>query len=420
MTLLAAEDPSAATRHVANGLNQWLQQRHPDYVRAVTTGADGRPTGKLPFERFFHLRGLTYNYQAGVWTDESGDATTFALQGRAAILQFGLHYGRLIHQPENFSPYSLQHSAEILNSRLQATIEALNLDVQDLFVAPTLDRIEQIVRRFKEVDYAQVGKTSVASLSGVATAVTSKSVSAFDVTPPLRLTELLQKAGSLSTELEKFIPEVTKPGAAEPTTRLAGTLPVSQLAGLIGAFGEERSVWRELAAGVSLTITPDVLRDMTSAELEIDLKTGDPQAGSREEGVRPLSRVSQHDVKTKVYVNALDFFDLSTFASQSTLQGERGYVPVVGPIWRGLFSDVPVVGKLFSWQRGPQTVYHRSLVLTNSFITPTAMGVAVLYPTELIDLQTGQRSDYTDETFTGQSEAVNNYLKVHVRPRLDR
>ena len=143
-------------------------------------------------------------------------------------------------------------------------------------------------------------------------------------------------------------------------------------------------MWRELQAGISLTITPNVLRNMTSAELKVDLKTGDPQ-GTKEEGVRTLSRVTQHDLNTSVYVNALDFFDLSAFVSQSSLDGGRGYVPIIGPVWRGLFSDVPGIGNLFSWRKGPQSVYQQSLVLTNSFITPTAMGIALLYPTDSTD-----------------------------------
>jgi hypothetical protein len=321
-----------------------------------------------------------------------------ARQGRKALVDFALNYGRLVHQPQSFSAYSLQQSAESLNSRLQDATDALNFDMQDLFVAPTLARIQRIVRRFKDVEYAQVGKVSVASLSGVSTAVTSHSVNAFDVTPPLRLSELLDKADKLSKSTAPF----------DPAKNVVGALPLSQVIGLIGAFGEERSVWRELQSGVSLTVTPNVLRNMNSAELKIDLKTGDPQAGTREAGVRPLSRVSQHDVNTSIYVNALDFFDLSAFASQSTLNGGRGYVPIIGPVWEGLFGAIPVAGKLFSWNKGPQTVFSESLVLTNSFITPTAMGIALLYPTEL----TNERDEvviFTDDIFKSQREAVRKY-----------
>jgi hypothetical protein len=379
LRMVAAQDPGGAAAGIANGLDEWLRTSHQrDYAEALAR------QGRQPFERFFRARGLLQNSR-GAWTERADITTRGAFQGRIALLDFARHYSQLVHDPQGFSPYYLQQSAEALNTRLQAATDALNLDLQDLFVLPTLDTIRKIVREFKDVEYAQAGKTTVASLSGVATEVTSHSVNAFDVTPPLRLSELLTKAQSLATSAGAFIPKVKKEGAEEATDRLVGTMPLAQIVGLISAFGEERAVWRELQSGVSITVTPNVLRNMNSAELAIDLKTGDPQAGTREQGVRPLSRVSQHDVKTTVYVNALDFFDLSAFASQSTLGGGRGYVPIIGPIWQGLFGDIPVAGKLFSWQKPPQTVYSESLILTTSFVTPTAMGIALLYPTESSD-----------------------------------
>lgn len=405
LRLVAADNPSRAAEEFAHHLNKWLlESRYADYaVELRRRRSSPQETGeRVPFERFFVSRGLRRTSAA--WIDSDGDVRRGAEQGRMALLDFAFNYGRLVHQPQSFSAYHLQQSAEALNSRLQTGIDALNFDLQDLFVAPTLTRIENIVRRGKDVQYAQVGKVSVATLSGVATVVSSRSVNAFDVTPPLRLSELLDKASKLSTSVTPFDPE----------KNIVGALPLAQVIGLIGAFGEERSVWRELQSGVSITFTPNVLRNMTSAELKVDLKTGDPQAGTREAGVKPLSRVSQHDVNTSIYVNALDFFDLSAFASQSTLGGGRGYVPVIGPIWQGLFGEIPVAGKLFSWQKAPQTVYTESLVLTNAFITPTAMGVALLYPTQLTD-ENGNPVRATDELFEKQKLAVRSYKSQRSR-----
>lgn len=389
LRMIATDDPVAEAEGMAYALDAWLRTNHPNYVigvveekkrRSESKKQDSQPSvgyeRRRPFERFFRNRGLGYNGERNRWEQTGNLTKENAKRGKAALLNFALHYGRLVHEPQDFSPYYLQQSAAALNTRLQAATDALNLDMQDLFVAPTLDRIRGIVREFSDVEYAQVGKTSVASLSGIPTVVTSYSVNAFDVTPPLRLSDLLSKAKTLTDGATPFVPNAA-------TQNMVGAMPLAQVIGLIGAFGEERSVWRELKAGVSLSITPNVLRNMTSAELFVDLKTGDPQNGTRESGVRPLTRVSQHDVNTKVYVNALDFFDLSAFGSQSTLNGGRGYVPIIGPVWRGLFGEAPGIGTFFSWKKSPQTVYSQSLVLTTSFITPTAMGVAVLIPTDL-------------------------------------
>lgn len=301
--------------------------------------------------------------------------------GKAALLDFALHYGRLVHDPDKFDPYYLQQSSGTLNGRLQTAIDALNEDIRDLFVNPTLDKIRVIAAGFKDVQYAQVGRTTVSSLSGTPTIVSSKSVNTFESMKPLTLTDFLSGAKGIMDSTTPFVPNAAK-------TNMLGTIPFAEVLGLVGALGQDRSVWRELNSGVSFTITPSVLRNMSSAELNVVLETGDPVAPGTQQsgpGVRPLTRVSQHNVTTKVYVNALDFFDLSAFGSQATLSGERGYVPIIGPFWRGLFGDAPVIGELLSWKKPPKTVYSQSLVLTTSFITPTSMGVALLLPTDSPD-----------------------------------
>ena len=124
-------------------------------------------------------------------------------------------------------------------------------------------------------------------------------------------------------------------------------------------------------------------------------------------------------MNTTIYVNALDFFDLSAFVSQATLGGGRGMVPIIGSIWHGLFGAVPVAGNLFSWQKPPKTVYSDSLILTNSFITPTAMGIALLYPTEVPECRYSisptdtmeDRDKKLTKCFIDQCLAVNAYKR---------
>jgi hypothetical protein len=122
--------------------------------------------------------------------------------------------------------------------------------MQDMFIKPTLAQIQRRARRFRDVSYAQIGKTSVASLSGFTTRINSKAVNAFDVTPPLRLTELLQKAETLSQQVEGFLP---KPPPVDGTTAVLnlGNIPVAKIIGLLGAYGEDRALFLELNSGVN-------------------------------------------------------------------------------------------------------------------------------------------------------------------------
>ena len=214
LRLVAADDPSRAAQDMSSELRKSytdsagiLKKAHEQAL--VRIRAANKPkkankrvvlpdpeTEKHPFENFFRTRGLYYDGDALV--DKHNAVKGSAFQARGALLDFGLNYARLVNEPRCFSSYRLQQSADILNSRLQTAVDALNLDIQSLFVEPALRRIQEIVRNFDDVEYAQVGKTSVASLSGIPTQVTSHSVSAFDVTPPLRLSELLTTAKDLA------------------------------------------------------------------------------------------------------------------------------------------------------------------------------------------------------------------------------
>ncbi|MGK7947572.1 MAG: hypothetical protein AB4368_01875 [Xenococcaceae cyanobacterium] len=386
----SAEDSLKFNQVLYSHLIEFMNQdpRYEKYLAAM------KEKGRPPFDRFFRSRGLQpkcAKYQdlkkqqkceTWNWVEISpGTTENYVKINRKVLLEFALQYGNFVANPSQFSPYKLQQTANALNDRLQDTTNALNKDIEDFFVGATLDNIQEIVSRFGDVDYAQVGRTTIASLNGIETTVRSNSVSAFDVTPPLKLSELLANAENLSQQINSFIPTETLPGATEATELTAGGIPISRVIGLLAAFAEQESKFRELNTGVTLKFTPNVLRNMNSAELKIDLTIVDPTAtGTASEGVPPLSRIGEQTVTTSVYTDAVDLFALSTFSNQSTLEGGRGYVPVIGQVWRGIFSAIPGFGQLFSWKKAPKNVLHESILLTNSFITPTSMGLALLYP----------------------------------------
>ena len=302
----------------------------------------------------------------------------YTWRNRQALLDFALNYGNYISNPRTFDAYRLQQAAGNLDARLKPVVDAINLDVADLFIEPTLDKIQEIVRKHEDVEYAQVGKTSVASLNGIESKVTSKTVNAFNEPPPLDISKLLEDAQTTKAKVDSLVP---LPNPLPPDV-----VPTNTIISLLAAVSKDTSRWRTLTAGTSINITPNILRNSTSAELKVDLTFGPNVAGTAEEAddakppkVRPLSRIEQHKVETSIYVDTFDIFALSTFNSQITKDGGRSYIPVVGTIWQGIFSGIPGFGELFSWKNNPQNIYHQSMILTNSFIVPTAMGLGVLY-----------------------------------------
>jgi hypothetical protein len=392
----AAEDPAEKYNEVAEKLCLLFQR--PDYQDYITSLQKNPKKGKtpIPFENFVRLDLLQENppSQQPVKNGQSKPSckgniedVEFAkeenLRRRRAVLDFALQYANLRNNPDKFDPQSLQQSAESLNTLLDPLVEAINQDVSDLFIQPTLERIQAIVRRYRHVQYAEVGKTRVATLNGSKSTVASKSVSTFEGNPPLRLNELLQEVKAVSTNTEGVVPNI-------PITVGAQTIPAKLLVDVVAALSKDTSTWRELTSGISLDVTPSVLYNSASAELDIDFTIG-PKDVTAEiernsgENARKLSRINQNTVNTKVYVNTLDIFALSTFNSQTTVDGGRGYIPIIGTVWKGIFSSIPIFGELFSWRNPPKNVQHQSILLTNSFIVPTALGLVPLYPPQQED-----------------------------------
>ena len=418
-------------RNLANDLTRYLMEKESqqwekywkaiiaaspkDIRKAIERGDIGpwkehwEKTGKdnlVPFSRFFQNRGgLTANCNSwhekgekiGVptncnWVGNPDLLIKHAKISRNLVLEFALQYRDFVQRSSEFSPYYLQQSADILNSRLQRSFQEFNRDIDDFFTRPTLNAIQGITAEEKKVQYAQVGRTTVASISGQKTVVSSNSTNTFNVTPPLSLEGLL---GDL--DVSDFL-----------TPDLGG----ARVLDLLTAYTSQEQVWRPLETGVSFTITPNILRNMRSAELEIKLTIADPAASNTQgnntgesSGGRPiLAYIGKQEVETTVYTDAFDLFALSTFSNQSTLNGGRFDIPIIGTVWRGVFGSIPVFGELFSFPRDPQNRLNESIILTQSSVVPTTLGLALLYP--IVDPSEEAEKDYCDladriEGFTG-------------------
>ena len=302
--------------------------------------------------------------------------------GRKVLLEFALHYTDFLENPEEFDPQELQRTADNLNELLQEASDLLQKDIEDLFLKPTLAMIQQEVGENKGVEFAQVGRSTISTLDGVETKINTSSTSGFQIPQPQDLEQLLARAKELQELIGGFIPTETLPGASEASEIVtAGPLPSSQVIALAVAALEQKATPAEIKTGTNLTFTPGIARNLNSAELNINLTVTDPTVTptSEEKNVRPISRIGTQEMQTTVYTQALDFFDLSTFNSQATLDGGRFRIPIIGNLWNAIFGAIPVFGDLFSVSKGNQNVLHDSLILTNSFITPTPLSLGNLY-----------------------------------------
>ena len=288
--------------------------------------------------------------------------------------------------------------AQRFDAMLAPIVVAINQDIDDFFIRPTLHRIKQIVGRDYNVEYAEVGRTTLVGLNGIESKIISETISSVDEPTPLRLDKLIKDAKTNKDNLDALFPKAadsTKSiGKINPT--LAG-LPFAGLsaadstsaAALLAALSTEEVRWRGIPSGTNIAITPTVFNDQTGAKLKIiftigsaTTKNGAIQNGatinlvSKDNPLRDPSRIVSNTVDTTVRVNTWDLFALSSLNNQTTITGRRWNVPLFGPIWEGIFGDIPVVGNLLSPKAPPLTVHHQNIILVNTLVVPSGNGLA--------------------------------------------
>ncbi|MFM9089529.1 MAG: hypothetical protein ACKOPT_15620 [Cyanobium sp.] len=387
---------------------------------------------RRPFQGFME-DGLHQRFDANSRVAKCGDGAIRGKQAETelknaerrseAIAQFAKSYYEFRTNPSGYDPDELARTAGVVDGMVTPVVEAINQDIEAYFIRPTLLKIRQIVGRNRGVEYAEVGRNTIAGINGQTVQMSSGTTSSFDEPTPLRLNTWLNDAQeelanvnailSLQQPATKAKPS-TKDRAAIPATpasaatlgslfpwlaaassgplpSVLSTLPLTNAIALFSALSKEEVKWQALSSGIDLSLTPKLMRDQTQAAIDVDLKifdpatkpSGDPQPrrffdsrNQKDTEGQPLSRISKSELKTKVYVNTMDLFALSSFNNQTTVTGRRWYVPLIGTIWEGAFGDIPVVGGWFSFKRPPQNKQHQSIILTNTLIVPSAMGMA--------------------------------------------
>jgi hypothetical protein len=324
---------------------------------------------------------------------------------RDAVLEFARSYHNFQLKPAgpvSYNPAELANNASIVDSMLSPIVDALNRDVEDYFIQPTLLKIRQIVGRNRGVEYAEVGRTTIAGINGNKVEVTTGTITSFDEPTPLRLSDWLAAAQNEQTNVEGMFPKLKDvplggaaakafEGALPAPQAVLATLPATKALQLLSALSKEEVSWQALTSGITLNLTPVVMRNQAQAHVDVDLTLADPASEDKTKAstastdsatpptdrkLRPLSRISKSMVKSKVYINTWDLFALSSFNNQTTITGRRWYVPLVGTIWEGAFGDIPIMGGWFSFKRPPQNIQHQSIILANTLIVPSAMGMA--------------------------------------------
>jgi hypothetical protein len=308
---------------------------------------------------------------------------------RAAVADFLFNFKMAQQYPHEFSPYLLTLSAQKLDTALGPFVDAFNRDIiaYQRFLRDRIDACAGHIRAkdechsdwgkdwigFKKSTFVNNAIVSVRTLSATPTSVSVTTQNFLSDTQAPTL------SGFLATTLGSASGGSKASGSASAATTVADLLQKAsplpaQL--LLNALNSAQYSEVQIGKSLSLKVTPHGLSGASSAEIDVTMNADDaadptfytPAKGSGSKA--DVSRVSKHDVTTRVRLDSLGLFDISSFSAE--LQRSRSRFPIL-PV-PGL--EVPYIGSLVGIPLPSAKEYHSSTAVMSAIVVPTASDLA--------------------------------------------
>jgi hypothetical protein len=327
---------------------------------------------------------------------------------RSAIADFLFNYKMSQRYPHEFVAYDLTQSANTLNNAFSPLIDAFNRDLwsYQMFVRADMQyRVEELnsrtdqrccVKRLFGLDkpsFFNDGVVTVRTISGQPTnvSVTSQSFLNGSTAPelPALLNSLANLGGSGSGGGGSGGGSTTTAGTTTTTTTTtsggsaassgSGGSPAH---GLFGAYGAIPAVlanyqtsFAQIGRQLSFSATPRSLATASSAEIAVTLNADESAGGPLYTGPGATdaafntSRVANHDTTTRVRVDSIKLFEVSSFSA--IVQRSRSRFPLLPP-----FVEIPYIGTFAGIPLGSAKEFHSSTAIISAYVVPTAADIA--------------------------------------------
>jgi len=296
---------------------------------------------------------------------EFGGEPSRAKPLQAAIANFLFHYKMAEQYPHEFSAYDLSQSAQELNTELNPLIVAFNRDIAALLGYLAEHAEESPATPNGALGFSGHGTRfinngiiTVRTLSGKETIVDTITQNFFDATNPPSATDVINSIGTA----EKNIPGVLK-----------ANLTANEAAVILGVLNSVAPSDSKIGRQFKIDITPHSLSGASSAELDISMitqETAEPTLFSGDKSKADnMSRVAQHNTTTKVRLESIKLFEISSFTA--FLERSRRNFPLLLP-----FVELPYIGSFVSLPLPGAKEYHRSTAVMSAIVVPTAADLA--------------------------------------------
>jgi hypothetical protein len=297
---------------------------------------------------------------------------------QAAVADFLFNYKMSQQYPHEFIPYDLSHSADALNNALSPLIDAFNRDLSSyqLFVRADMqyrvkklndrtDQRSQIKRLFgaDKPSFFNDGLVTVRTISGQATSVNTTSQSYLNASMAPQVANVLSSLSGW--------PAVAGGGTAATT---AGTRPVG-LQAATAVLANYQNTFAQIGRSLNITATPRSLNTASAAEIAVTLNADESAGGPTYTGggsndpALNTSRVGTHDTTTRIRVDSVKLFEVSSFSA--IVERSRSRFPLLPPL-----VEIPYIGTFAGIPTGPAKEFHASTAVMSAYVVPTAADIA--------------------------------------------
>jgi hypothetical protein len=313
---------------------------------------------------------------------------------RAAIADFLFNYKMSQQYPHEFVSYDLTQSANALNNALSPLIDAFNRDLwsYQMFVRADMQyQVDQLnsrndqrccVKKLFGLDkpsFFNDGLVTVRTISGQATSVSTTSQSFLN--------------GSTAPELSSLLSSLSgSGGGAPPATTTAGNVTITISGGsaapapggggsptplglISSALANYQTTFAQIGRQLSFSATPRTLATASSAEIAVTLNADESASGPIYTGPGATdpafntSRVANHDTTTRVRVDSIKLFEVSSFSA--IVERSRSRFPLLPP-----FVEIPYIGTFAGIPLGSAKEFHGSSAIISAYVVPTAADIA--------------------------------------------
>lgn len=305
------------------------------------------------------------------------EAPSFLGLLRGDIADFLFNYKLTAQYPHEFSAYELSSSADALNTALAPFGEAFNQDIatyQRFLRAEVEDEGLQFEGKKRSVkkwvglehpSFFNNGLITVNTISGNETVVDTITQTYMDVTSQPYFSDLVKSIYQAQTGGAS--------GASAIPKVISSNLPGNAAELVVGALSAVQSSQAKIGREFKIDLIPRTLSGASSAEINVTINAGETTEPTRysagQSNTDNLSRVATHNTTTKVRVDSLKLFDVSSFSAR--LQRSRPRFPLVPP-----FVELPYIGTFVGVPLRPADEYHLSKAILSAMVEPTAADLA--------------------------------------------